>query len=271
MFPKYPEIDIIETLKILFRFNRRIFSFLQKKHNSCMNTDSRKTTQKESMLDSSVDIYQSLERKRTSLERPPPAQRSTCYNYMLAMTIAFGGLPMGWYLSILNPMGEHFIQQIYGVDKEDYSTYHGLLNLYWCLGCMFGSLFGGWVAKSIGPFRGMIYVEVLRMVILGMYCIPDLVTIQITRALCGLTIGIFTVLCPLATTQVLPPSIQAFGGIMFFATNTGAILLAALSGQFLSEQFINDYWRIILTWPAVFTVARFLLLAFVFRMESPQF
>jgi hypothetical protein len=236
-----------------------------------MNTDFRKTTQKESMADSSVDNYQSLEREQSSLEGPPPARRSTCYNYLLAMTIAFGGLPMGWYLSILNPMGQHFIQQIYGVDKEEYSTYHGLLNLYWCLGCMFGSLLGGWVAKSIGPFRGMIYVEVLRMVILGMYCIPDLVTIQITRALCGLSIGTLTVLCPLATTQVLPQSIQAFGGIMFFTTNTGAIVLAALTGQFLGEQFVNDYWRVILTWPAVFTVARFVLLAFVFRMESPQF
>jgi MFS family permease len=136
---------------------------------------------------------------------------------------------------------------------------------------MVGSLLGGWVAKSIGPFRGMIYVEVMRMVIFGMYCIPDLITIQVTRALCGLTVGIMTVLCPLATTQVLPQSMQAFGGIMFFTTNTGAIVLTALTGQFLSEQFVLDYWRIILAWPSVFTLARFLLLAFVFRMESPQF
>lgn len=33
-------------------------------------------------------------------------QRSVCYNYLLALTIAIGGFYLGYYLAIFNPIGD---------------------------------------------------------------------------------------------------------------------------------------------------------------------
>jgi hypothetical protein len=57
-----------------------------------MNTDTMKTSQMDSLSDS-LDNYASIEPKRNSLEKAADARRSNCYNYVLAMTIAFGGFP----------------------------------------------------------------------------------------------------------------------------------------------------------------------------------
>lgn len=57
-----------------------------------MNTDTMKTSQMDSLSDS-LDNYASIEPKRNSLEKAADAGRSNCYNYVLAMTIAFGGFP----------------------------------------------------------------------------------------------------------------------------------------------------------------------------------
>jgi SP family sugar:H+ symporter-like MFS transporter len=76
-----------------------------------MESETIKTSQRDSANDS-LDNYASIDPKRNLLEKPTDAERSTCYNYVLAMTIAFGGFPLGYYISILNPMGRPFIEQI---------------------------------------------------------------------------------------------------------------------------------------------------------------
>lgn len=199
-------------------------------------------------------------------------QRNQTYNYILALTIASGGFHLGYYISIFNPMGTDFLKHVYKIfNKTEQDEALGDINVLFCLGCMIGCFVASILAKRFGRMKSMFFTEIFRILVIGQYFIENYYLLFVTRLLCGITAGIFTTQCPLASTEILPTALQSFGGVMFYSSNTFAILIGTSLGYFLTGKAMAENWQFVLTWPILITFMRMAQIGCLFRLESPNF
>ena len=170
-------------------------------------------------------------------------QRSVYYNYLLALTIAFGGFYMGYYLSIFGPFGNELLKTNFKVEAKNIDSVDGNLGLFWAIGCMLGAVTGGYFLKLIGRMKSIIMFEILRLVITLCYSIPNLNVLYVVRVLCGFTVGNFNCICPITTREILPRELVSFGGIMFYGSFSFAILLVSIFGAFIDTEFLLGYYK----------------------------
>ena len=176
-------------------------------------------------------------------DQEEPVQKSKAYNYALALIVAFGGFYLGYNVSIFNPFGKGFLATAYSInDKDEQSQILGNINLFFCIGCMIGAFTGGYFAGWFGKVSSILIIELIRIIVYVGYffCPQSLWILYITRVLCGFTVGNFNTICPATNKDLLPKSVQSFGGVMFYGGITTGILMTSLFGSFIDADVLEN-------------------------------
>lgn len=190
------------------------------------------------------------------------------FSYLLIITIvaALGGLLFGFDTAVISGANAYIKSQF------DLSAFmEGFFVSSVLIGCAVGALVAGALSDRFGRKKTMLLTAVLFTVGgLGQAIAPELITMTIFRILCGMGIGMASMLAPMYIAEVAPPHIRGrLVSLQQLAIVTG-ILIAYLSNSLIAHTSLVDAlkWRWMLGAEVIPAVIYFALLFFV--PESPR-
>ena len=101
--------------------------------------------------------------------------------YRFAILCASGGIYLGYFSSIFNPLSKPMLTGVYGITGKDYIQAKGNINMYFSLGAALGCLFSGYITDKIGRWRAIIFSLLLESLCYGLYSIEIYEVLLISR------------------------------------------------------------------------------------------
>ena len=160
-------------------------------------------------------------------------QKSAFLNYFRAFIIGFGCYYLGYYIGILNPMGNPLAKIVYKMeDKNEIASFVGNLNLYYSLGAMISVFVVGPLSDTIGRIKLLIICEVISIGTGYLYTIKSTTILLMTRAIGGVIAGLNSSAGPIALAEMFPSAVTGAGGLFLYFSVTSFIFLGYLSAPF---------------------------------------
>lgn len=212
--------------------------------------------------------------------------------YIAAITFVatLGGLLFGYDTAVIS--GTVSSLKVVFIDPHNWTeavanSWHGFLVSSALIGCIIGGISGGWVSLKLGRKRGLILAAVLFLVSALGSAMPEMFFRPIGtadhtfmwhfifyRVLCGLGVGLASMLSPMYIAEISPPAIRG----KLVSWNQFAIILGMLLVYFVNyaiarqgdDGWINRIgWRWMFASEAVPAVMFLFLLFFV--PETPRY
>ena len=182
---------------------------------------------------------------------------------------------MGYFLVVYNPL-QLIIQYQYGWnDASTQNIYEGLITAVIPLGAALGSFFSSYSFKFLGRKKSCFLMDFLCIVGSSLSLVEQLPLLLIGRLLCGLTVGVNSILVGLYIREICPLELSDFfGSLANFTLNIGILVCFLLGIRTLSEDDLkmgitDEWWRVMFGLPIVISFTRSLLIRFVFNYDSP--
>ena len=193
------------------------------------------------------------------------------YIYIFLMVVTSSAFTQGFYARWFAPIGVDWLIQEKGItDTEEQSQYLGNVNLILCLGAAFGSPLGGFLAEQIGRNKTMLYLEYVRVLVVGLYMFNSTPVLYINRFLDGMTIGMGLVVAPQLIHEVSPARYKTFTGIALFACIGLGIVCTSMPGLIFGSEKLTENWRLFVLIPSILNILRIIGLM-CYNIESPQY
>ena len=206
-----------------------------------------------------------------------PKQRSVLANYLRAFLLASTIYYSGYYMGIMNPMGEILTRLVFRIETDQQANeFIGNCNLLLCIGAMVSFFFVGPAANKLGRVRLLILSELLG-VCLGLgYAVQSIPVFYLMRTLTGVAVGFIGGVVPIALSELFPSEITGVAGCFAYFSSTSFTLVGWLTPYFFGndKELIAENYRWIFVGPAVLGAAHLacLWVAFGFgALDSPAF
>jgi MFS family permease len=134
------------------------------------------------------------------------------YLYGLVSTAALGAFYFGYEMGVMNPLQFYLELDIYHWDDKSASFYIGMLSAFLPLGAIPGAFFSGKIAAYFGRRYACMICDAIAMVGLVLTLVVNLPTMAIGRFICGISVGINSVLVPLYINEISPIHIKGVMG-----------------------------------------------------------
>ena len=146
------------------------------------------------------------------------------------------------------------------------------------LGAIIGSIIGGILSTKIGRKKTCITADLMGIVGCVIWIFKGTSLILIGRFVCGVVVGINSVIVPVYINEISPPSISGvMGAITDFMINFGVFISFLISLNIPDAATIradpeNQYWwRFVFGFPIITCIFRSLVLLFIYRFDTPLF
>lgn len=191
---------------------------------------------------------------------------SMTFLILISAVAAIGGLLFGFDTAVISGANAYIKTQF-----QLSAFMEGFFVSSVLIGCAVGALVAGTLSDRFGRKKTMIVTAILFTIGgLGQAIAPELVTMTIFRILCGMGIGMASMLSPMYIAEVSPPKIRGrLVSLQQLAIVTG-ILIAYMSNSIIAHTALANAikWRFMLGAEVVPAVIYFILLFFV--PESPR-
>jgi len=155
-----------------------------------------------------------------------------------ALVAALGGFLFGFDTVVISG-AEQSIQSLWGLN----ATVHGLVISMTLWGTVLGSLIGGWPTERWGRKKTLIGIGLLYLIgSIGSGLAAGVHSLMLARFICGIGIGISTVVAPLYISEIAPPNLRGRLTGMFQFNIVFGILVAYASNALLANVGENA-WR----------------------------
>src|ERR1700721_1706805 len=158
--------------------------------------------------------------------------------FFWSLTSALAGFLFGFDTVVISG-AEKTIQALWGLSP----SLHGIAIASALYGPVVGSLLGGWPADKFGRKATLLWIGVLYFVgAVGSGLAPNVATFIVARVICGLGIGISTVVAPMYISEIAPPKYRGRLAGMFQFNIVFGILIAFVSNALLAG-IGDNAWR----------------------------
>jgi len=205
---------------------------------------------------------------------PTFKQKSALLNGVKAVFLGLGGIYFGYYISIMNVMGEPIANNILNItDKTERGNVIGNLNFLYSIAAAFSALFTGLITKHLGRIRTLLAMEVLMIVAGLLYSQKNVYFLYVARVISGASVSLNQAVGSITMVELLPPSISGGGNVFIYFCITISILASNLIPLgFTDNQTLADYHILILSGPLIITLIRLPVLLLLFwDIESPNY
>jgi MFS family permease len=115
--------------------------------------------------------------------------RSKSYSLFISIIISMTGFYFGYFYTILNPIADELLPNVYGIPEKDYHLYLGYLHSSFCFSAGIGTLLSGWAAESWGRRATGIIGEVICLMAYALYSVPVFSILMFARLVSGFGAG----------------------------------------------------------------------------------
>jgi sugar porter (SP) family MFS transporter len=194
------------------------------------------------------------------------SEGSLTFLILISAVAAIGGLLFGFDTAVISGANAYIKTQF-----ELSSFMEGFFVSSVLIGCAVGALVAGTLSDRFGRKKTMILTAILFTIGgLGQAIAPELITMTVFRILCGMGIGMASMLSPMYIAEVSPPNIRGRLVSLQQLAIVSGILIAYMSNSLIAHtELVNALkWRWMLGAEVVPAVIYFILLFFV--PESPR-
>ena len=146
------------------------------------------------------------------------------------------------------------------------------------LGAMIGSILGGIFSTKFGRKKTCMIADLLGILGCAIWVIKGTSPLLIGRFVCGLAVGINSVIVPLYINEVSPALISGMMGAMIsLMISCGMFVTFLLSLNIPDAATIRaapddqNWWRFVFAFPIITCTFRSLVLLFIFKFETSQY
>lgn len=196
--------------------------------------------------------------------------------YLLSVNASLSYLFLGFNIGVTDTLHDNLIA-LYGWDKKEAKHYLSILSSVLAIGALIGALFvspyllkrGRRFSIIIGNIIGLIGVALMNFLVIQIMILG--------RFIIGITIGIFTTCVGIYIKEYVPYDIAGTCGSIYELNYSIGIFLSYVLGLNLptSEEIKdnpgNNWWRFMLSVPALFALLSIFLFVFQFKLETPLF
>ena len=201
--------------------------------------------------------------------------KSYSYFFLMSFNICWGTFLMGYFLIVYNPLQQEIEHQYNWNDESSKNLFEGLITAVIPLGAAIGSFFSSYSFKFLGRKKSCYFMDFLCIVGSGLTLVQSLSCLMIGRLLCGMTVGVNSILVGLYIREICPLELSdVFGSFGNFALNVGITVSFCLGLNTLSEQQLDDgqtdnWWRVMFGLPIIIAAIRSLFILMFFNYDSP--
>lgn len=205
-------------------------------------------------------------------ETKTPVQKSKAKNYALALTLASGGFYFGYYVGILNPMGELMLKKIYNqTDQQEIDSTSGLLNNLFSLGALAGVLLAGLLADKIGRRPVMYMTDAIALLCSVLFYLQTLPLLMVGRFVSGAVAGLYTSVGAIILSELMPNAVCGFANAFAYSILTLAILLAYAVPFAFEESTMVEHCRLIMAFPVIVPIYKVIMTPMLLASDTPKY
>lgn len=197
-------------------------------------------------------------------------KHSPIKNMLIMLSLSFGGLHLGYYIAIFNPMSGPLFTDIYKLDEDTRLNVAGNIFMIFNLGGLCGSFVSGKLMELVGRRWCIFLIDILSILVILMYSMESIYILQLTRFLSGF-VGCCTVMNSAVVMQeILPKEISGVGNSMISAVKTTSVFVAYIQQNLFSRETLVKHWRIFMCWPLILTLLRTIVFMSIVRTRTAK-
>lgn len=201
-----------------------------------------------------------------------PVQKSAGKNYLLALTLSSGGFFFGYYIGILNPIGDLMLKQVYNkTEKSEMDSLNGLMNNLFSLGALAGVILAGFIADKFGRRAGLYFGDIMALLSVALYYLQTIPTLLSARFASGCTSGLYVSMAAIVISELVPNKVAGFSNAAGYSVLTLAILLSYLVPFFFDESTLVNHCRLFLIFPVFIPIYKLIMTPMLLTTETPKF
>ena len=189
----------------------------------------------------------------------------------LLLLLALGGIPFGYYLAILNPLGGPLFFDVYKMTPDEELTAHSTANMLFSLGAMLGVLFCGKAADHYGRRKMIIVYDISTIVCVLLHVVKNIYVFYFGRLLIGVIASGSSAVVSIVMAEIMPKRISGVGAAFYLTIATSFVFLSYIQQNIFSKETLVEHWRIIFAWPLLFILPKAILTPMVMRTDTPKY
>lgn len=203
-------------------------------------------------------------------------QSSKTKNYLSGLVLTCGGFYLGYYIGILNPIGEEMLKKVYnyeGSEEKDKQreSMNGALNMVFSLGAFLGVSITGYLSDRIGRKTVMMFSDILAIVISGFFLIRIIEVLMLARFFCGLVGAVYIQIGAVIVSELYPNKIAGFANAFGYVFLTLAILVSYTIPYLFEKEFMIENSRYFLFFPVVISIFKLIMTPVFVRSDTPKY
>jgi len=197
-------------------------------------------------------------------------ERDPTRNKLLCFVLAASGLVGGYQIPIINSMGNPILVGRYHLAEDERLSMLGNLNFFYSMGAMVGVLSVGVILDYFGRRKANILLDCVIVVSLLISLVESLLFLQLSRFMVGFSTCTINMVAGITMVEIFPQKLAGVGNTMIYSTVTFFLLMTFIQQAIFSYDTLVTYWRVFLTYPAIVSVVRAVLLIKCFEFDSPK-
>lgn len=204
------------------------------------------------------------------------------YIFFLTINVSLSYLFIGFNIGVTDTLHENFIY-LFNWSKEDSKYYLSFLSSILAIGALLGALFISPYLLKKGRRLSILFGNILGLLGIGLLNIVNIYCMLAARFIIGITIGIYTTCVGIYVKEYVPYDMIGLCGSIyelnfsigiFFSYILGLNLPEYHSPEDLSgidkgENLDSNWWRFMLSIPALFLIISNVLFFTIFKNETP--
>lgn len=181
-----------------------------------------------------------------------------------SLNMIYFGFSMGIYNVMFAPLSHY----VFALPPQEHAFYNSLLNSTLCIGVMVGCVYSGKSSMEQGRLKNLIISDMIAIAAETLTQVGHVQIELLARLLKGFSLG-FSATIVFLTEAAHPKFVEAT--VMLGQFNITLAFLVCFAMGVVPQGTLAEYWHFWMFIPAIFPIARFFLLRWVFPFETPTF
>lgn len=205
----------------------------------------------------------------------PESLKSPTYFYSLILAACLGSISIGYQFGIFNTCSSAIASYYNYADDENKQLYEGLINSSLTFGGIIGSFYASSLLKT-GRRSGLILIDIMTIISISFCFFGGIFSLILSRLLCGVSLGLNSVIIPIFITEFSPNDISGTTGSLHAVFISTGVLVSFFFGFVTpyNENFDNlgiTLWKLLFSMPIFIALLRLYLMMRFFHYETPNF
>lgn len=191
-------------------------------------------------------------------------------NIVKAFVIGVGGYGFGYYIGVLNPVGNPYLGKVLDVPESDLNDKLGNANLAFSIGAMASTLIMGPISNRLGRINLLMLCEAITLICCAWYALPNIYSFYAVRFVTGMAVSVNQAMSPVVLTETFPSKISGPMGMVVYISLTGFILGSYSPAWIFTDDEIAKYYIYIFAFPGIVALSRLILIFVLFyKIQTP--